>query len=361
MTKSPKVSEQDVGRGHAAHARPALVLVNLGTPDEPTPRAVRHFLREFLSDRRVVEMHPLLWRPILEGIILRFRPYGVAKKYKEIWMEGGSPLLVGTRAQTTALRELLGAEAEVRYAMRYGSDNIQTVLSDLYHEGFRHVAIVPTYPQYSASTVGAIYDEVARWQLQHRDQMNVRLVRSYEDAPEYIEALASALETHWERVGRPDFGRGDVAVASFHSIPVAMRDKGDPYHSECETTADLLRKRLGLTERELRVTYQSVFGPAQWIGPATIDTMSELGEAHVKRVDVICPGFVADCLETLEEIGEQNRDAFLEAGGEEFHYVPWANGEPLCVKMLEAQARKTLMGWKDLSGETQLVLSEKSV
>lgn len=329
----------------ARASTPVLLIVNLGTPDAPTTPAVRRFLRAFLTDRRVIELHPAVWRPILEGIILRIRPSRVAHAYSTIWTDGGSPLLVGTLAQVEGLRERFGAAVEVRPAMCYGSGNIREVLDALYAEGYRRVAVLPAYPQYSASTVGAVFDEVARWGLSSRDQLSVRTVRSYEDAPAYIEALATALEDSWHHTGKPDFDAGDVVLASFHSVPQAMVDKGDPYQEECERTVELLRRRLGLSERELLLTYQSVFGPAKWIGPATIDTMSELGQRGCRRVDVLCPGFVADCLETLEEINVLNRQTFTEAGGEEFHYIQWANGAPGCVDMLAEQACQLLAGW----------------
>lgn len=341
-----KAAPRDRSSFNAARANtPVLLVVNLGTPDAPTPSAVRRFLRAFLTDRRVIETHPALWRPILEGIILRIRPSRVAHAYSTIWTDEGSPLLVGTLAQVEGLRERLGAEVEVRPAMCYGSGNIREVLDEIYAEGYRRVAVLPAYPQYSASTVGAVFDEVARWGLGSRDQLSVRTVRSYEDAPAYIEALATALEDSWRKNGRPNFAAGDVVVASFHSVPQAMIDKGDPYQGECEHTVDLLRRRLGLGEGELLLTYQSVFGPAKWIGPATIDTMTELGQQGCGRVDVICPGFVADCLETLEEINVLNRQAFTEAGGKEFHYIQWANGASGCIDMLEEQACGLLAGW----------------
>lgn len=359
MTQEKNLSPN--GRGDQAEERtrlsnarastPVLLVVNLGTPDAPTPSAVRRFLRAFLTDRRVIETHPALWRPILEGIILCIRPARVAHAYSTIWTEEGSPLLVGTLAQVEGLRERFGDEVEVRPAMCYGTGNIREVLDEIYAEGYRRVAIVPAYPQYSASTVGAVFDEVARWGLASRDQLAVRTVRSYEDAPAYIEALATALEASWRENGRPNFDAGEVVIASFHSIPQAMVDKGDPYQSECERTVELLRRRLGLSESELLLTYQSVFGPAQWIGPATIDMMNECGQQGRRRVDVICPGFVADCLETLEEINVLNRQAFIDAGGEEFHYVQWANGEAACIDMLEEQACEVLAGWADVLTE----------
>lgn len=325
--------------------RPAVLLVNLGTPDSPTPRAVRRFLRAFLTDTRVIEYPQILWRPLLEGIILRVRPQKVAQAYQSIWTEEGSPLLAGTQAQVAGLKAAMNPSAEIRYAMCYGSNDLNDALTTLQNEGYTKALILPAYPQYSASTVGAVYDIVARWILRHRNQLNVRLVRSWEDAPEYIEALAQAMEQHWQTHGRPNFEAGERVIASFHSIPMAMKEKGDPYQDECEKTTQLLRERLGLNSEQLLATYQSVFGPAQWIGPATIDTVKALGAQGVGRIDVICPGFVADCLETVEEIGIQNREAFQEAGGGQFHYVPWANGTSACVNALQAQISQNLAGW----------------
>lgn len=325
--------------------RPIVLLVNLGTPDEPTPGAVRKFLRAFLTDRRVIEYPQWLWRPLLEGIILRVRPRKVAHAYSTIWTEEGSPLLVGTAAQAHKLQERFGEDYHAQYAMCYGTSSLEDTLDELTVHGYHNVVILPAYPQYSASTTGAVYDIVARWILSRRDQLNFRLIRSWADLPEYIEALARSLEEHWKSHGRPNFAAGDKVIASFHSIPMAMKTKGDPYHAECELTAQLLRERLGLNDDELLATYQSVFGPAEWIGPATIDTVTDLGKARTERLDVICPGFVADCLETEEEIGIQNRDAFVEAGGSEFHYVRWANDTEACVDALEVVARQHLAGW----------------
>lgn len=332
-----------VARVTSTPTLPSVVLVNLGTPEEPTTPAVRRYLREFLSDRRVIEMSRLLWTPILEGIILRVRPKDSAAKYRTVWMEEGSPLMHYTRRQAELLSERLGLE--VRVAMRYGSPSIESVLDELYAAGQRRVLIIPAYPQYSASTVATVNDMVARWIQNHRDQFELRMLRSFPTAPAYIEALAAALEAHWEQVGRPDFEAGERVLASFHSIPVAMHDAGDPYRSECEATTAALGERLGIPEGGLLTTYQSVFGRAEWLTPATIDTVEELGRAGLKRLDVICPGFMADCLETLEEIDQLNRETFVEAGGGEFHYVRWGNDLPGAIAALEEQARIGVAGW----------------
>jgi ferrochelatase len=328
-----------------SYVKPAVVLVNLGTPEKPTAEAVRPYLREFLSDRRVIEMSPVLWKPILEGMILRVRLKASAKKYASVWTDDGSPLMHWTIRQGEELAKQLGNGADVHIAMRYGKPALQDVLSELLAAGKRRVLVLPVYPQYAASSAGTVIDEVARWILKSRNQLELRTVRSFPDSPTYIDALASAVEQSWERNGRPDFEHGDKLVLSFHSIPLAMQQAGDPYRDECELTARLVRERLGLTDTQMLTRFQSVFGPAQWIGPATIDTMKELGKAGTKRVDVIRPGFMADCLETLEEIDQENREAFLNAGGQQFHYIPWANDSQGCIATLVEQARINLAGW----------------
>ena len=334
-----------------ADDRPALILANLGTPAAATARAVRSFLREFLSDRRVVEMHPLLWRPVLEGIILRVRPRASAAKYATVWRPGeetshsGSPLMHHSERQGELLQRELGEAARVRIAMRYGQPSLRRVMSELMEAGCRRIALIPLYPQYAASSAGTVVDEVARFILASRDQPELRTVRSFETAPAYIEALAAALEQHWRAHGRPDPAAGERLLLSFHSIPQAMHDAGDPYRSECERTAELLCRRLDLPDGLAHVTFQSVFGPAAWIGPATIDTVGELGRAGCPRLDVICPGFFSDCLETLEEINQLNRETFTTAGGGEFHYIPWGNDSDGAIATLAEQARNVLAGW----------------
>ena len=334
-----------------ADDRPALILANLGTPAAATARAVRSFLREFLSDRRVVEMHPLLWRPVLEGIILRVRPRASAAKYATVWRPGeetshsGSPLMHHSERQGELLQRELGEAARVRIAMRYGQPSLRRVMSELMEAGCRRIALIPLYPQYAASSAGTVVDEAARFILASRDQPELRTVRSFETAPSYIEALAAALEQHWRAHGRPDPAAGERLLLSFHSIPQAMHDAGDPYRSECERTAELLCRRLDLPDGLAHVTFQSVFGPAAWIGPATIDTVGELGRAGCPRLDVICPGFFSDCLETLEEINQLNRETFTTAGGGEFHYIPWGNDSDGAIATLAEQARNVLAGW----------------
>ncbi|WP_315584868.1 ferrochelatase [Actinomyces viscosus] len=334
-----------------ADERPALILANLGTPAEPTPKAVRSFLREFLSDRRVIETHPLLWRPVLEGIILRVRPRASAAKYATVWRPGqeasrsGSPLMHYSERQCELLQHELGEAVQVRIAMRYGQPSLRHVMGELMEAGCRRIALIPLYPQYTASSAGTVVDEAARFILGSRNQPELRTVRSFEAAPAYIEALATALERHWQAHGRPDPASGGRLLLSFHSIPQAMHDAGDPYRTECERTVELLSRRLDLPDGLARLTFQSVFGPAAWIGPATIDTVGELGRAGCPRLDVICPGFFSDCLETLEEINQLNRETFTTAGGGAFHYVPWGNDSDGAIATLAEQARNVLAGW----------------
>lgn len=334
--------------------RPAVLLVNLGTPDSPAPADVRRFLRTFLTDRRVIEMHPMIWRPILEGIILRTRPKASGALYEEIWGEKsgagvvGSPLMHWSLAQTEALRTRLNGTADVFLAMRYSCPTVQDMLTKLQSLGYRQVLILPMYAQYSCTTVASIMDEVSRWLMESRNQIEIRTVRSFPDDPLYIDALAAAIERTWDTQGRPDFSAGDKLLLSFHSIPQSMSDDGDPYVTECYTTASALTQRLGIAGTDgVEVTFQSVFGPAQWVGPATIDTVKKLGESGTRRIDVICPGFLADCLESVHEINILNRSEFVKAGGsnEGFTYIPWANAEPAFIDALEGQVRSHLAGW----------------
>lgn len=324
---------------------PALVLANLGTPETPTTPDVRRYLREFLSDPRIIEMPKALWRPILEGIVLRVRPARSAAKYRTVWLEEGSPLLHYTRVQAAALEERLGVR--VVPAMRYGVPGLARVLDGLMAAGHRRIGVLAAYPQYSATTVASIDDALAEWIRTRRDQPEWRISRSFPTSSAYVGALADAICASWATNGRPDFEGGDRLLLSFHSIPVAMHEAGDPYRSECLATAAALRARLGLDEEEAPATFQSVFGPAKWLGPATIDAVDGLGRAGTRRVDVVCPGFVADCLETLEEIDQLNRSTFLEAGGSDFHYIPWGNGSAGAVGALEDAARGLLSGWID--------------
>ena len=330
----------------------AVVWVALGTPETPTPQAVRRYLREFLSDRRIVEMNPIAWRLILECFILPFRPRQSAKKYRSIWYENGSPLLVHTREQAAALGASLagkGVKVEVAWAMRYGRPSLASVLDELRDKGVRKVLVVPAYAQYSSTTVGSVLDAMAKYILASRDQLELRFVRSYPTHPMYVESLAQTIEASWEAGGRPDFDAGDKLLLSYHGIPVSMAEAGDPYPQECLATTTALRTRLGLDDKTCLMTFQSKFGPAPWITPATIDTVADLGRQGVKRLDVACPAFTADCLETLEEIGILNREAYMDACGHDgtFVRIPCVNDDPLFIDALTDVVLTNLSGWLD--------------
>ena len=334
---------------HGQAPRTAVLLVNLGTPDEPTAPALRRYLAEFLSDPRVVEIPRLLWWLLLHGIILRTRPAASAAKYATVWMPEGSPLAVWTQRQTQALRTALAASGHsvlVRHAMRYGNPSVASVMDSLRADGATRVLVLPLYPQYAAATTASVGDAVMRWAQQSRRVPELRFVGEYHDDPGYITALAERLQAHWQ-----EHGRGDKLVLSFHGVPERSLHLGDPYHCQCHVTARLLGQRLGLAPGQMLVTFQSRFGKAKWLEPYTEPTLRQLAADGVKRVDVMCPGFVADCLETLEEIAQEAREAFLQAGGEQFSYVPCVNDSAPFVQALAALALKHLQGWPTQAGE----------
>ncbi len=329
-----------------AHDRPSrigVLLVNLGTPDAPTPAATRRYLAQFLSDPRVVEIPRIAWWPILHGIILRTRPARSAAKYATVWTAEGSPLAVHTRAQALRLRGTLGGQGQslvVRWAMRYGQPAIAAELDALCAEGCTRVLVLPMYPQYCAATTASVLDDVAGWMRRTRRLPELRVVNHYHDDPAYIAALAARVRAHWQREGR-----GQKLVMSFHGMPERTLHLGDPYHCECHATARLLAQALGLRADEWLVTFQSRFGRARWLQPSTAPTLRELARAGTTRVDVICPGFASDCLETLEEIAQEARDAFLAAGGRDFHYVPCLNAGDDHIAMLAGLVRRHVAGW----------------
>jgi ferrochelatase len=328
---------------HGQPPRTAVLYVNLGTPDEPTAPALRRYLAEFLSDPRVVEIPRLVWWPILHGVILRTRPKQSAAKYASVWMPEGSPLAVWTARQAAALGQALAARGHhvrVRHAMRYGNPSIASVMDELRAEGATRVLLIPAYPQYAAATTASISDKVLQWATQARRMPELRFVGEYHDDPGYIAALASRLRAHWA-----EHGRGDKLVLSFHGVPERSLHLGDPYHCQCHKTARLLAEALGLSRDQLVVTFQSRFGKAKWLEPYTEPTLEKLASDGVKRVDVMCPGFVADCLETLEEIAQEASEAYLAAGGERFDYVPCLNAEPVWIDALAALAERHLGGW----------------
>jgi protoporphyrin/coproporphyrin ferrochelatase len=323
--------------------RTAILWCNLGSPEEPTAQAVRPYLAEFLGDPRVVEIPRALWALILHGIVLRTRPAKSAAKYASIWTPEGSPLKVSTRKQAVLLAGWLGERGhrlQVREAMRYGQPSIASQLDQLKAEGVTRILLLQAYPQYSATTTASVIDAVNAWSAQVRRLPEFRFVNDYHDEPLYIEALAQSVEQYWKSNGRPD-----QLVMSFHGIPERNIRLGDPYQVQCLATARLLAERLRLTTSQHRVSFQSRFGRARWLQPYTEPTLRELGAAGLGRVDVMCPGFPADCLETLEEIAMEGRVAFLQTGGKSFHYIPCLNDSPAWITALSAIAERHLAGW----------------
>jgi ferrochelatase len=321
----------------------AILLCNLGTPDAPTAPAVRRYLAQFLSDPRVVEIPKALWWMILHGIILRVRPAKSAAKYATVWMPEGSPLKVWTQKQARLLAGYLGErghKVQVAFAMRYGTPAIGRELDALKAAGATRILVLPMYPQYCAATTASVNDAIYQWAQRIRALPELRFVNRYHDDPAYIAALAKRVSDHWMSHGRPD-----KLVMSFHGMPRRTRDLGDPYHGECLETGRLLAQRLDLKDEQWVVTFQSRFGKAEWLQPYTEPTLVGLAKQGVKRVDVMCPGFTADCLETLEEIAQEARDAFLEAGGAEFNYIPCLNDQHEWIAALTGIATRHMQGW----------------
>jgi len=328
---------------HGQTPRTAVLYCNLGTPDAPTPVAVRRYLAEFLSDQRVVEIPRLLWLLILHGIILRFRPAKSAAKYASIWTPEGSPLKLWTEKQAALLQTALQAQGNhvlVRWAMRYGSGSIASQLDALKTEGVTRVLVLPAYPQYSATTTASVFDAVYQWAARTRSIVELRFVNHYHDHAQYIAALQARVQAHWAEHGRPD-----VLVMSFHGVPARTLALGDPYHCECFKTARLLAEALGLEKTQYKVTFQSRLGRAKWLEPYTEPTLIAMAQSGTKRVDVVCPGFTSDCLETLEEINMEARHAFLGAGGSDFHYIECLNDSAPGIQALAAVARQHMGGW----------------
>jgi len=329
---------------HGQAAKTGIVLCNLGTPEAPTAPALRKYLAQFLGDSRVVEIPRPLWLLILHGVILRVRPKKSAAKYATIWTPEGSPLKVWTEKQATLLRGYLGERGhtavEVRYAMRYGEPSVARQLDELKAAGCTRILIVPAYPQYSATTTASVFDAVYQWAADIRTIPEFRFINHYHDHPGYIDALKASVHKHWMAHGRPD-----KLVMSFHGVPERTLHLGDTYHCECHKTGRLLAEALGLKKEEYVVTFQSRFGKAKWLEPYTEPTLIKLGQEGVKRADVICPGFSSDCIETLEEIDQEVREAFLHAGGESFHYIPCLNDSAPWMSALTDLCEQHMQGW----------------
>jgi len=326
--------------GPGTSRRAGVLLTNLGTPDAPTPTALRRYLAEFLWDPRVVEAPRPVWWLVLNGIILRLRPRRSAEAYARIWTQAGSPLLDIARRQADALAVRLGGDVPVALAMRYGSPSIEAGLTELRRAGCGRVLVFPLYPQYAAATGASTLDKVAQVLRGWRDVPELRFIRDYHDHPGYLDALATSVRRYWD-----ENGRGQILLLSFHGIPRRYADGGDPYPRECERTAKAVAERLELEPDQWKLTFQSRFGPQEWLKPYTDKTLQSLPAEGLTSVDLICPGFSADCLETLEENAMTNRDLFLDAGGEHFGYIPCLNDDRAHIDALADIVEQHLGGW----------------
>lgn len=323
------------GQTKAAHERVSsktgVLITNLGTPSAPTKQALKPYLREFLSDPRVVELPKWKWWPILYGIILNVRPAKSAKLYASVWTEKGSPLMTISLEQRDALQKQLGDEYVVRLGMRYGQPSIASELQSFQDQGINKLIVLPLYPQYSAPTTGSTFDalskEIAGW----RWMPNLHFINTYHDHDLYIDALCQSIERHREAHGEPERW-----VFSYHGMPQRYLESGDPYFCLCQKTTRLVAEKLNLDKEAYITSFQSLFGREEWLKPYTDATLEQLGRDGVKHIAVLCPGFSADCLETIEEIGEENREVFTKAGGQTYHYIPALNVEPAHIAMMEA-------------------------
>ena len=318
--------------------RIGVLLVNLGTPEAAEPKAVKRYLGEFLSDRRVVEIPPLLWQPILRGIILQTRPKKSSEAYEQVWMEEGSPLAHYTMRQAEELAARFGADVDVRWAMRYGEPAVGEVLTQMKADGCERILVAPLYPQYCAATTATVMDECYRALAAMRWQPALRSLPPYHDDPAYIDALKTSIGGALETL---DFSP-DALLLSFHGMPQRTLELGDPYHCHCRKTARLLGEAMG---RDVRVAFQSRFGRAKWLEPATDAVLEAMPGEGIKRVAIAAPGFASDCLETLEELAIRGQEQFVEAGGERFAYLPCLNDSAPGIAMLETLLRRELMGW----------------
>ena len=336
------------GQSYDQPAKAGVLLVNLGTPDAPTARAVRPYLAEFLGDPRVIEYPRWLWWLVLHGIILRIRPARSAHAYARVWTPEGSPLRVGSEKLAAALQARLGQAAagpvRIALAMRYGKPSVREQVAQMQRQGVRRLLVLPLYPQYSGTSTGSVIDAVADTFKQLRWPPELRVINDYHDDAGHIDALAQSIQRWWA-----SHGRGDKLLLSFHGIPQRYVASGDPYLQQCQATARLLRERLQLDETQLLVSFQSRVGREPWLQPYTDEIVKRLAREGVKRLDVACPGFAVDCLETLEEIAMQNAEFFTEAGGEALRYIPALNDSEEQVASLAALILRHSQGWPEFS------------
>ncbi|MEM7541514.1 MAG: ferrochelatase [Pseudomonadota bacterium] len=337
---------------HEETPKIGVLLINLGTPSEPTPRAVKTYLAEFLADPRVVELSRWLWMPILHGIILNLRPKRSAAAYQKVWTDEGSPLLLHTQRLThevqAAFVENNQSNIVVECAMRYGEPSVPSVLGQMIEQGCRRLLVLPLYPQYAAATTASAFDAVSKQLQKLRWVPDVRFVHHYHDWPQYISALSARIRDHWQT-----HGRSNRLLMSFHGIPNDYFLAGDPYHCQCQSTARLLAEDLGLSADDYGVAFQSRFGPRQWLKPYTDETLKQWAQQGIKTVDVVCPGFAADCLETLEEIAIQYAQIFAAEGGT-LNYIPALNDNPNHRELLTSLINANMQGWSTNDLEASL-------
>lgn len=330
------------GHPGVVQGKVGLLLVNLGTPDGTDYKSVRRYLSEFLSDPRIIEVSPLIWQPILQGPILTFRPKKSGEAYKKIWTDEGSPLLVYTRRQAEMLNARIGSERlVVDFAMTYGNPSIASKITALKAKGCDRIAVMALYPQYSATTSASVYDRSFDALKEMRWQPSVRTAAPFHDHPAYIEALAASISEH---IAGLDF-EPERVLMSYHGIPKAYFEKGDPYHCHCHKTTRLVAEKLGWADGFAMTTFQSRFGPTEWLQPYTDKTLEALPEQGVKKIVAVSPAFISDCLETLEEIAMEGRDSFMEAGGTHFSVAPCLNDSERAIDLLETLAARELAGW----------------
>ncbi|PKO47681.1 MAG: ferrochelatase [Betaproteobacteria bacterium HGW-Betaproteobacteria-22] len=329
---------------HGDQLKVGILLANLGTPDAPTAKALRPYLRQFLSDRRIVEIPRIIWWFILNCIILVIRPKKSAEKYASVWTKEGSPLLVHAQKQAILLRGFLGQKIKSPFAvelgMSYGNPSMQSAIDKLKAQHCNRILVFPLYPQYAASSTASALDAVWRTLLKTRNMPAIRTIKHYHDHPAYIAALAQSVRDHWRTNGKPS-----KLVMSFHGVPKAHLMNGDPYHCECHKTGRLLAEALALSKDEYLVAFQSRFGKQEWLKPYLADTLETLGKAKTARIDVICPGFSSDCLETLEEIAMEGKHIFQSHGGGDYHYIPALNESEPWIHAMTAIALENLQGW----------------
>jgi len=345
---------------HGDQLKVGILLANLGTPDAPTAKALRSYLGQFLMDRRIVEIPRFIWCWILHCIILVVRPKKSAAKYAQVWMKEGSPLMVHSQKQTQLLRGFLAQKIKspfvVELGMSYGNPSMKSALAQLKQQHCDKILVFPLFPQYAASSSAAVYDAVWKVLLKMRNVPAIRTIRSYHDHPAYIRALATSVSDYWMKAGKPE-----KLVMSFHGVPKVHLTKGDPYHCQCHKTARLLAEQLGLSKDQYQVAFQSRFGKQEWLKPYLSSTLEALGKAKTKRIDVICPGFSSDCLETLEEIAMEGKHIFQSNGGGEYNYIPALNENDAWIHAMTQIALENLQGWVSADWDAETAKQENAL